>query len=185
MLAVGLVEEWKWRQPCYTHNGTNIVMIAPFSKYCALAFFQGVLLDDPERLLVAPGKDSQSVRQLRFTSVDEVDECEDRIAAYLTEAMGHVDAGTRVEFSAKENLELPVELVDKFGEVEGLEAAFMALTPGRQRGFVLNIGGAKQSSTRSARVDKHIERIMAGKGIHDCVCGKSGRMPRCDGSHAR
>ncbi|MFW2383934.1 MAG: DUF1801 domain-containing protein [Acidimicrobiales bacterium] len=185
VLAAGLVEEWKWRQPCYTHNGKNVVMIAPFAEYCALAFFQGVLLTDHDRLLVAPGKDSQSARQLRFTSSTEVAEHEAIIAAYLTEAMGHVDAGTRVEFSAKEDLELPVELVDKFDEVDGLEEAFMALTPGRQRGFVLQISGAKQSSTRNARVEKHIERIMAGKGIHDCICGKSGRMPRCDGSHAR
>lgn len=185
VLAAGLDEDWKWNQPCYTHDGKNVVMIAPYAKYCALAFFQGVLLDDPEGLLVAPGKDSQSARQLRFTSPNEVAEHESTIVRFLREAMSHVDKGTRVEFPAKDELDLPDELVERFDVVEGLEEAFMALTPGRQRGFVLHISGAKQSATRGARVDKHIERIMAGKGIHDCICGKSGRMPRCDGSHSR
>ena len=91
----------------------------------------------------------------------------------------------RVEFTAKDELELPDELVDRFEDVAGLEDAFFALTPGRQRGFVLHISGAKQSATRASRVEGHIERILAGKGIHDCVCGRSARMPRCDGSHSR
>jgi uncharacterized protein YdeI (YjbR/CyaY-like superfamily) len=185
VLSAGLSEDWKWRQPCYTHHDKNVVMIAPFAKYCALAFFQGVLLDDGGQLLVAPGKDSQSVRQLRVTSVADVDGHEASIASFLREAMGHAEAGTQVEFAAKENLELPDELVERFGDVDGLEEAFTTLTPGRQRGFVLFISGAKQSATRTARVDKHVDRILAGKGIHDCICGKSGRMPRCDGSHAR
>jgi len=185
VLSAGLTEDWKWRQPCYTHNNKNVVMIAPFAKYCALAFFQGVLLADGDQLLVSPGEDSQSVRQLRFTSVAEVDEHKASIAQYLTEAMGHAEAGTKVDFAAKENLELPDELVDRFDDVDGLEEAFAALTPGRQRGFVLHISGAKQSKTRAARVDKHVDRILAGKGIHDCICGESGRMPRCDGTHAR
>lgn len=184
-LATGLAEEWKWKQPCYTHAGKNVAMISPFKKYASLSFFQGVLLKDEATLLTTPGKDSQSARQWRFASVEEIAQHEATIAEYLSEAMGHVDAGTKVDFSAKDELVLPDELIERFQTVDGLEDAFMALTPGRQRGFILHIDGAKQSATRRARVDKHIERILAGKGIHDCICGKSARMPRCDGSHAR
>lgn len=185
VLAAGLDEDWKWKQPCYTAAGKNVVMIAPFARYCALAFFQGVLLDDPAGLLVTPGANSQSARQLRFTSVDEIEEHREAIDAFLAEAVTHAEQGTAVSFTAKDELVLPAELLERFDTVDGLEAAFTALTPGRQRGFVLHIDGAKKQSTRLARVDKHTERILAGKGIHDCVCGKSARMPRCDGSHAR
>lgn len=183
VLAGEFDEEWKWKQPCYTHAGKNVVMVAPFTNYVALAFFQGVLLADDDGVLVAAGKDSQSARQLRFTSIDEVREQRKRIAEYLAEAKRHVDEGTVVAFPAKDELVLPNELRERFVDVDGLEDAFMGLTPGRQRGLVLHIAGAKQEATRRSRVDKHIERILAGKGIHDCVCGKSARMPRCDGSH--
>ena len=185
VLSAGLTEEWKWKQPCYTHEGKNVAMISPFKKYASLSFFQGVLLEDASSKFTTPGKNSQSARQWRFTSVDEVRENEDLIVAYLAEAQSHVDSGTKVEFAAKDQLQYPDELIDRFGSVEGLEDAFLALTPGRQRGYVLFIEGAKQSATRAGRVDKHIERILAGKGIHDCYCGRSERMPRCDGSHSR
>ena len=181
----GLEVAWKWKQPCYVHGGTNVLMIAPFAKYCALAFFAGALLDDPDGVLVAPGKDSQSARQLRFTAVEEVTAQRERIVGFIEAAKRNVDEGTKVEFTAKDELELPVELVERFADVDGLETAFHALTPGRQRGFVLHISGAKKAATRSSRVEGHMERILAGKGIHDCVCGKSAKMPRCDGSHAR
>lgn len=185
LLSGGLEEQWKWRQPCYTHEGKNVAMIAPYVKHVALAFFQGVLLVDGAGLLVAPGKDSQSVRHLRFTSVGEIEELTAVISSYVAEAMAHASAGSVVEFPAKDQLKLPDELVERFVDVDGLEEAFMALTPGRQRGLVLHISGAKQSATRSSRVEKNIDRILAGKGIHDCICGKSARLPRCDGSHAR
>ncbi len=183
--ATPLVEDWKWNQPCYTHEGKNVAMIAPFAKYCSLSFFAGVLLADPDGLLITPGKDSQSARQLRFTSVDAIEARKEAIVAFVAEAIRHVDEGTKVDFSAKDELELPVELIDRFADVDGLEAAFQALTPGRQRGFVLHISGAKQSTTRAKRVESHLDRILAGKGIHDCICGKSARLPRCDGSHSQ
>lgn len=185
VLSSGLTEEWKWKQPCYTHGGKNVAMISSFKHHASLSFFQGVLLTDSAGLLTTPGKGSQSARQWRFGSLSDVEEQTANISSYLAEAIGHVDAGTEVSFPAKDELDLPVELTDRFADVDGLEAAFMALTPGRQRGFVLNINGAKQSATRSARVDKHLDRILAGKGIHDCVCGKSAKLPRCDGSHSR
>lgn len=185
VLDAGLTETWKWKQPCYVHAGTNVVMVAVFKEHCDLAFFAGVLLDDPDGLLTVPGADSQSARQFRFTSVAEIAEREPAIRRFLTEAKAHAEAGTKVEFTAKDELELPDELLDRFDDVEGLEAAFHALTPGRQRGFVLHIAGAKQAATRAKRVEGHLERILAGKGIHDCICGKSARMPRCDGSHSR
>lgn len=185
VLASGLTEALKWKQPCYTHGGKNVAMVTAFKNYASLSFFQGVLLNDDAGVLTTPGKDSQSARQWRFGSVDEVVEQESRITAYLAEAVGHIDAGTQVEFTAKDKLELPVELLDRFDSVDGLEDAFMALTPGRQRGYVLNIGGAKQAATRAGRVDKHLDRILAGFGIHDCYCGRSARMPRCDGTHSK
>lgn len=185
VLAAGLIETWKWKQPCYTHLGKNVAMISPFKNYASLSFFQGVLLADEGKVLSSPGKDSQSARQWRFGSVEEIQDHAALIGAYIAEAMGHVDAGTKVAFPAKEKLAFPDELIDKFQSVTGLEEAFLSLTPGRQRGYVLFIEGAKQSATRAGRVDKHIERILAGKGIHDCYCGKSERMPRCDGSHAQ
>lgn len=185
VLDVGLEETWKWRQPCYVHAGTNVVMVAPFKEHCDLAFFAGVLLSDPDGLLTVPGKDSQSARQFRFTSVAEIERHDAAIRGFLTEAKDHAEAGTKVEFAAKDELQLPDELLARFDDVEGLEGAFHALTPGRQRGFVLHIAGAKQSATRAKRVEGHLERILAGKGIHDCVCGTSARMPRCDGSHSR
>ncbi len=185
VLDVGFDETWKWRQPCYVHADTNIVMVAPFKEHCDLAFFAGVLLTDPDGLLTVPGKDSQSARQFRFTSLLEIQRHDAAIRRFLGEAKRHAEAGTKVEFAAKDELELPDELVERFDDVEGLEHAFHALTPGRQRGFVLHIGGAKQPTTRAKRVESHLDRILAGKGIHDCICGKSSRMPRCDGSHSR
>ncbi|MEM7094611.1 MAG: DUF1801 domain-containing protein [Actinomycetota bacterium] len=183
-LATGMTEVYKWKQPCYVQGGTNVAIISPFVNYCALSFFQGVLLGDHAGRLVAPGEDSQSSRSLRFTSVAEIDDLSEVISTYLREAMARADEGAKVAFPARHELELPDELVELFDEVDGLEEAFAALTPGRQRGFVLQIGGAKQSATRRSRAAKHVDRILAGKGIHDCICGRSSRMPRCDGSHA-
>lgn len=183
--STGLAEEWKWSQPCYTHDGKNVAMISAFSRHCSLSFFRGVLLTDPDGLLTTPGKDSQSARQFRFTSTDQVEEHVDAIRTFIAEAVAQVEARTRVAFPARDELELPAELVERFADVEGLEAAFRALTPGRQRGYVLQIEGAKRAVTRRARVDKHIVRILAGRGIHDCVCGQTARPPRCDGSHSR
>lgn len=185
VLDLGFDETWKWRQPCYVYAATNVVMVAPFKNHCDLAFFAGVLLDDPDGLLTSPGEDSQSARQFRFTSLEEIDRHEHAIRRLLNDAKEHAAAGTKVEFAARDELELPAELIARFADVDGLEEAFHSLTPGRQRGFVLHIRGAKQSATRSKRVEGHIDRILAGKGIHDCICGRSGRMPRCDGSHSR
>jgi len=185
LVDAGLTETWKWKQPCYTHTDKNVAMISPFKNHASLSFFQGVLLTDEAGLLTVPGKDSQSARQWRFTSVEDIAAHRSTVVAYLEEAVRHVDEGTAVDFTAKDALELPAELVARFADVDGLEEAFMGLTPGRQRGFVLHIDGAKQSATRSARVEKHLDRILAGRGIHDCICGKSARMPRCDGSHSR
>ena len=184
-LDAGLVETRKWNQPCFTHHEANVAILGGLKRHCSIGFFQGVLFDDPQNLLIAPGKNSQSARQLRFTSVDEIEAQRGAIDSFLEQAKHHVDAGTKVDFAAKDHLELPDELVAKFDEHVGLQDAFEALTPGRQRGFVLHIAGAKQSATRASRVDKHVPRILASKGIHDCICGKSARMPRCDGSHSR
>ncbi len=106
------------------------------------------------------------------------------IVSFIRESIANIDAGTEVTLEPVD-LELPTELVQRFDEVDGLREAWERLTPGRQRGFVLHISGAKQSTTRFARVDKHTSRILNGMGMHDCVCGRSARMPRCDGSHSK
>lgn len=185
LLDADLDETVKWRQPCYTHAGKNVALIAPLSDCCALSFVNGVLLADHDARLVAPGVNSQSVRYLPFVSVAEIRADRDVTLRYLAEAKSHIDRGSTVAFASLDELKLPAELVERFADVDGLEGAFRALTSGRQRGLVLHIEGAKQPATRARRVESHIERILAGKGVHDCVCGKSERMPRCDGSHAR
>ncbi|NNC79105.1 MAG: hypothetical protein HKN94_03035 [Acidimicrobiales bacterium] len=181
-----LTEAFKWRQPCYTTaENKNVAIISGFKEYCALAFFKGSLLEDPDGWLEAPGENSQSSRILKFTSVGEIEARRAVIEEFIRAAIEVEAAGKTVELKATSEYEMPEELLDEFSRSSEFEAAFHALTPGRQRGFILFFGGAKQSATRVARIEKHRERIFAGKGIHDCVCGRSQRLPRCDGSHSR
>ena len=167
LLDFPLAEELKWREPCYTFQGANVVILAGFKHTCDLGFFKGSLLDNPHGLLVPPGPHSQASRQLRFTSVEEIDEKETIIRATLLNAIEVERAGLRVDFKQKHELELVAELLAKMESDAAFKAAFEALTPGRQRGYNLFFGGAKQSKTRAARIEKHAARIFEGKGIHD------------------
>lgn len=167
LLDYPLSEELKWRQPCYTYRGANVVILGGFKRTCELGFFKGALLDNPHGLLVPPGPHSQASRQLRFRSVEEIEEKEPMIRATLENAIEVERAGLRVDFNQKHDLVLVEELLAKMESDPEFRAAFGALTPGRQRGYNLFFGAAKQSKTRAARIEKHAARILEGKGIHD------------------
>lgn len=183
LLATELTEEWKWKQPCYTINKKNVAIISPFKNYCTLSFFKGVLLKDPNKMLVAPGKDSQTTRMFKFTQVAEIVELTPIITATIQEAINIEKSGLQVVMKKTEEFDVPEELTQIFIEMPEFKEAFYQLTPGRQRGYLLNFAAPKQSKTRTARIEKYMDRIFDGKGIHDCVCGLSKRMPTCDGSH--
>jgi len=167
LLDFPLTEELKWRQPCYTFQRGNVVILGGFKNTCDLGFFKGALLDNPHGLLVPPGPYSQASRQLRFTSVEEIEEKEPIIRATIENAIGVERAGLRVDFKQKHELELVAELLAKMEAAPEFKAAFEALTPGRRRGYNLFFGAAKQSKTRAARIEKHAARILEGKGMHD------------------
>ena len=166
VLECGLEEGYKWSQPCYLHGNSNVLIVTAFKEYAAIAFFKGALLADPEKILVAPGPNSQSSRQIRFTSTVEILEREATLKAYIHEAVGIEKMGLKVDFR-KESGPLPDELLRKFDEVPGLGPAWEALTPGRQRGYLLHFNQAKQSATREARIEKNVEKIFRGKGFND------------------
>jgi uncharacterized protein YdeI (YjbR/CyaY-like superfamily) len=165
-LKAGLAEELKWRLPCYTLDGANIVIIQGFKDYCALMFFKGALLGDPKRILVAPGN-SQAGRQIRFTNAREIDEREPVILAYINEAIKVERAGLEVKLKTTADYSVPAEFQRKLDSMPRLKAAFEALTPGRQRAYIYHFSQPKQSETRESRVEKSVQRILKGKGLND------------------
>lgn len=162
-----LTEELKWGHPCYTVGGKNVVLIHAFKDYCALLFHKGALLKDPKSLLIQQTANVQAARQLRFTSLADITKKKSTIKAYALEAVGLEASGAKVVLKKAEDYKVPVELVRKFKAMPRLKDAFEALTPGRQRGYILFISGAKQESTREARVEKHVDRILDGLGLDD------------------
>ncbi|QOR38078.1 hypothetical protein HNO52_05810 [Billgrantia diversa] len=166
LLECGLSEDVKWGKLCYSYQAGNVALIFGLKSYCALGFFKGSLLNDPERLLVAPGEHSQAMRQIRFTQLREIHEQAATIKAYLQEAIELEEAGAKVDFSEKHELSYPVELQSALERHPELKVAFEALTPGRKRGYILHFSSAKQSSTRSSRIEKCLPGILAGKGLN-------------------
>lgn len=166
VLDCGLTEELKWYKPCYTFDGRNIVLIAGFKEYCALAFFKGALLKDPAGLLVTPGQ-LQEGRQIRFTNSRSIADIEPTLKAYILEAVDVEKAGLTITKKTTADFAVPDEFQRKLEEMPDLKIAFEALTPGRQRAYLFYFSGAKQSKTREARVDKYIEKIISGKGLDD------------------
>ena len=179
----GLGEELKWGAPCYVHEQANVIIIQGFKDYFALLFFKGALMKDPEDLLRKPGENTQSGRQIRLTSMDEILGQEEVLRAYIQHAIEVEKAGEKVAVKKTEEYAVPLELEESFAENSELQHAFYGLTPGRQRAYLLHFAEAKQSATRKARIEKYTPRILNGKGILDCWCGLSKRMPTCDGSH--
>ena len=167
VLDCGLTEELKWGVPCYTFNDNNILLIHGFKAYCALLFHKGVLLQDADNLLIQQTENVQAARQMRFTSTAEIISHEAIIKAYIFEAIEVEKAGLEVKMKKTSEYKMPEELQIKFEEMPDLETAFYALTPGRQRGYLLYFSKAKQSKTREARIEKYIPKIFAGKGVND------------------
>lgn len=166
-LESGLTEEFKWRQPCYTFDGANVVIIGGFKEYIALMFLKGALLGDHTGLLISAGENSQSASQLRFASVHEIEERASVIEAYLKEAIEVERAGLKVKFKEISEYKRPDELEARFKDYPQLKKAFEALTPGRQRAYLLHFSQPKQSKTRFSRIEKCEQRILDGKGLRD------------------
>ncbi len=166
-LASGLNEELKWGQACYDLEGHNVVLIHGFKDYCALLFMKGALLKDPKGLLVQQTKNVQAGRHLRFTSLRDIDKHKATVKAYLHEAIALEKSGAKVKMKSVADFAMPEEFRQRLDDDVELAEAFRALTPGRQKGYLLYFAAAKQSATRSARVAKHAPRILKGLGLND------------------
>jgi uncharacterized protein YdeI (YjbR/CyaY-like superfamily) len=167
VLDCHLTEELKWGVPCYTFEENNIVLIHVFKEYCALLFMKGALFKDPIGILIQQTENVQSARQIRLTSVEEIEEMEHILKAYIHEAIEVEKAGLEVDFKKTSEFNMPEEFQKKLDENPALKTAFEALTPGRQRGYLLYFSAAKQSKTRESRIEKYTPQILDGKGLND------------------
>jgi uncharacterized protein YdeI (YjbR/CyaY-like superfamily) len=166
-LAFGLNERLKWGQACYDLDGGNVVLIHGFNDYCALLFMKGALLKDPDGILIQQTRNVQSARQMRFASLAEINQRKAQIKAYIGEAIAVEKSGAKVEMKSAAQFDVPQEFQQQLDNDAKLAAAFHALTPGRQKGYLLHFAGAKRSATRTARVQKHVPRILQGLGLDD------------------
>ncbi len=162
-----LAEELKWGVPCYTFEKKNVVLMHGFKEYCALLFVKGVLLNDALGILIQQTENVQAGRHLRFTSVGEIAEMEPILKDYIREAIEVEKSGLKVEHKKTEDYEVPAELQSKLDEIPAFKAAFEALTPGRQRGYIFYFSAPKLSKTRQARVESYLQHILNGKGLND------------------
>jgi uncharacterized protein YdeI (YjbR/CyaY-like superfamily) len=160
-----LTEDFKWRAPCYTYEGGNVLILGEYKDGCRVLFFKGALLDDPDGLLGLVGENSQAGRVLKYLDVDDIDEV--ALRGFIEQAIANEEAGLEVDMDERPDVDLPEELVAAFAEVDGLKEAFEALTPGRRRGWLLHVADAKQSATRTSRIEKAVPKILDGKGMHD------------------
>jgi uncharacterized protein YdeI (YjbR/CyaY-like superfamily) len=167
ILDCGLTEEFKWMHPCYTLQNRNVVLIHGFKEYCALLFIKGALLKDARGILIQQTENVQAARQVRFTNVREIVKLKPVLKAYIKEAIEVEKAGLEVTYKKTSEFKMPEEFQKKLDEIPALETAFKALTPGRQRGFLLYFFAAKQSKTREARIEKCMDQIFDGKGLND------------------
>jgi len=166
-LKCGLTEELKWGKPCYTYQQSNIVLIHGFKEYCALLFFKGALLKDANGILIQQTENVQAARQIRFTNVREIVKIEPTLKAYIKEAIAVEKAGLEVSYKKTSEFMIPEEFQNRLNESTALKTAFHALTPGRQRAYLLYFSGAKQPTTRVARVENCVQQILKGKGLND------------------
>jgi uncharacterized protein YdeI (YjbR/CyaY-like superfamily) len=167
VLDCGLTEELKWGCPCYTYQNSNVVLIHGFKDYCALLFMKGALLKDPKQLLIQQTQNVQAARQIRFTSVAQIMKMRAILKAYIKEAIAIEKAGLTVELKSTKEYSIPEEFQLVLDDMPELKTAFEHLTPGRQRGYLLYFSAPKQSKTREARVEKYLDKILAGKGLDD------------------
>jgi uncharacterized protein YdeI (YjbR/CyaY-like superfamily) len=167
ILDCGLTEELKWGHACYTLNKSNIVLIHGFKEYCALLFFKGALLKDSKSILIQQTENVQAARQVRFTNTKQVVKLEKAIKVYIKNAIDVEKAGLKVSFKKAAEFRMAEEFKNKLDELPALKKAFAALTPGRQRAYLLYFSQPKQSATRQARVEKCVKQILVGKGLSD------------------
>ncbi|TRO47216.1 hypothetical protein E2P60_03630 [Candidatus Bathyarchaeota archaeon] len=167
ILDCGLTEEFKWGKPCYTFEKNNVVLIHGFKEYCALLLFKGALLNDTKGILISQTENTQATRQIRFTNVREIVEMETILKAYIREAIEVEKAGLKVDFKKTKEYAIPEEFQKKIDEIPALKTAFEALTPGRQRAYLLYFSAPKQSKTRESRIEKYVQQILNGKGLND------------------
>ena len=185
VLECNLVEDFKWKQPCYTYKGKNILIVSAFKDFAALNFFKGALLADPYNMLAKPGEFTQQGRFMKFNDVDKILNNATKIKEYILEAIDVEESGVKIDMKKTEDYPFPLELEELFNNDISFRSAFNSLTPGRQRAYLMYFSQAKQSQTRIDRIEKYKPRILLGKGITDCTCGHSQRMPNCDGTHKR
>lgn len=167
ILSTGLTEELKWGCPCYLFNEGNVVLIHGFKEYCAVLFFKGALLKDENTVLIQQTENVQAARQMRFAGINEIKEMKSILKAYIKEAIAAEKAGLKVKMKKTSEFKMPEELKIRLDEIPSFKKAFYALTPGRQRGYLLYFGSAKQAKTREARIEKYMQQILDGKGIDD------------------
>ncbi|MGC4103528.1 YdeI/OmpD-associated family protein [Ferruginibacter sp.] len=166
-LSCGLEEVLKWGQPCYTYNNTNIVLIHGFKEYCAYLFFKGALLQDAKGVLIQQTENVQAARQIRFTDAKEITKLQSTLKAYIYEAIEVEKAGLKVTLKKTKEFAMPEEFAQQLKKNKALKKAFEALTPGRQRAYLLHFGAAKQTATRQSRIEKYTQQILQGKGLND------------------
>ena len=183
LLECMLTETIKWKIPCYVFENKNIAVLHGFKEHCAIGFFKGALLLDEANRLTQPTENSQAGRQLRFNSTKEILANKSHIQSYIFEAIEIEKNGLKIAYKTAEEFNIPDELTEEFTKNTAFEEAFYRLTPGRQKGYLLHFANAKQSTTRTNRILQAVPRILNGKGLTDCTCGLSKRMPSCDGSH--
>jgi uncharacterized protein YdeI (YjbR/CyaY-like superfamily) len=167
ILDCGLIEELKWGQPCYTFQNTNVVLIHGFKEYCALLFFKGVLLNDPNSILIQQTENVQVARQVRFTNVREIARMERILKAYIYEAIEVEGAGLKAKHKKPSEFKIPEEFQNKLDKRPALKKAFDKLTPGRQKAYIFYFSQPKLSKTRESRVEKYVKQILSGKGLDD------------------
>jgi uncharacterized protein YdeI (YjbR/CyaY-like superfamily) len=167
VLGCDLIEELKWGCPCYTFEKSNVVLIHVFKEYCALLFFKGALLKDQKGILIRQTENVQAARQIRFTSTSEIIKMEKLLKTYIYEAVKVEESGLKVELKKTPEFKMPEEFKNKLEKNKALKSAYSALTPGRQRGYLLYFSAPKQSKTRESRIEKSIKPILNGKGLND------------------
>jgi uncharacterized protein YdeI (YjbR/CyaY-like superfamily) len=167
VLACPVTEELKWGVPCYTFDDKNVVLIHGFKEYCAILFVKGALLNDPKGILIQQTENVQSARQVRFTSLQEIVKLQAVLKTYIRAAIEVEKAGLKVARKSTEEFEVAEEFQNKLNKTPALKKAFEALTPGRQRAYLLHFSSAKQSKTRESRIEKCMPMILEGKGLND------------------
>jgi len=167
ILDCGLDEDFKWGQPCYTLDGGNVVLIHGFKEYCALLFFKGALLKDPKNILIQQTENVQAARQVRFASAEQIAKLDKVLKTYIRNAIELEKSGAKVEFKKTTEFSWPEEFERKVDDMPALRTAFEALTPGRQRAYLLHFSSAKQAKTRESRIEKCVPQILSGKGLDD------------------